>query len=151
MRTTTTTTMMKGMILASLMVTAGFGCAAVSRPAPGTAATGTDFGDPLARGPAIVHVTTGGQGTATLYLVDDSGSNDSRCPRAAAELAQPIAALTDESHVSDIAVPRGKRICAAFDSPRMSMSWLAESYAPETGDRGDSEGALAPGFTLARR
>jgi hypothetical protein len=66
-------------------------------------------------------------------------------------LAQPLAALTDESHVSDIAVPRGKRICAAFDSPAMSMSWLAESYAPETGDRAASAGRLAPVFTLARR
>jgi hypothetical protein len=144
-------TTMKGMILASWMLTAGLGCAALPRPAPGTAAAGNDFGDPLASGPAIVHVTTGGEGTATLYLVDDSGANDARCPRAAAELAQPLAALTDESHVSDIAVPRGKRICAAFDSPAMSMSWLAESYAPETGDRAASAGRLAPVFTLARR
>lgn len=140
-----------GMIFASWVLIAGVGCAAVPRPGPGTAATGTDFGDPLVSGPAIVHVTTGGEGTATLYLVDDSGANDPRCPRAVAELAQPIAALTDESYVSDIAVPRGKRICAAFDSPKMSMSWLAESYAPETSDGAGSAGAVSSGFTLARR
>ena len=86
-------------------------------------------GAALASGPALVHVSTGGEGSATLYLADDARDGSTVCPSATAEQATVVRVLDGDSHVSDLPVPGGKRICAAFDSRAISMTWLSEDYA----------------------
>ncbi len=90
-------------------------------------------GAALASGPALVHVSTGGEGSATLYLADDARDGSTVCPSATAEQATVVRVLDGDSHVSDLPVPGGKRICAAFDSPAISMTWLSEDYASASG------------------
>jgi hypothetical protein len=119
----------KTIILTTSLFLAGLGCSTVPRPVvtqPGLLDVG---GAALASGPALVHISTGGDGTATLYLVDDGGDGSAVCPSARAEQTTPIRVLDGDSHVSDLPVPGGKRICAAFDSPALSMTWLAEDYS----------------------
>jgi hypothetical protein len=136
--------------LATSLLLTGFGCSTLPRPEVTQPGALDVRGAALASGPAIVHISTGGEGTATLYLVDDAGDASSVCPSATAEHATPIRVLDGESHVSDIPVPGGKRICAAVDSPTMSMTWLAEQYT--SGDRDPSDARPAPtGMMLAKR
>jgi hypothetical protein len=120
----------------------GLGCSTLPRPAvtePGLLDVG---GAVLASGPAIVQITTGGDGSAALYLVDDSGDHNAVCPSARAEQATPLRILDGDSRVSDLPVPGGKRVCAAFDSPAIRMTWLAEEYA--AGTRDESPAGQAP-------
>ena len=124
--------------LATSLLLTGVGCSTLPRPKVTQPGALDVRGAALASGPAIVHISTGGDGSATLYLADDAGGGSTVCPSATAEHATPLRVLDGESHVSDIPVPGGKRICAAFDSPAMSMTWLAEQYA--SGDR-DASGA----------
>jgi hypothetical protein len=109
----------------------GVGCSTLPRPE----VTGPGLldvrGAALASGPAFVHISTGGEGTATLYLADDARDGSTVCPSATAEQATALRVLDGDSHVSDLPVPGGKRICAAFDSPSISMTWLAEDYSPD--------------------
>ena len=135
-------------ILATSLFLSGLGCSTLPRPAvtePGLLDVG---GTPLASGPAIVHISTGGDGTATLYLADGSGGVV--CPSAQAEQAAAIRILDGESHISDLPVPGGKRLCAAFDSPALSMTWLAEDYTSVA--RGQRPAArLAPTLMMLAR
>jgi hypothetical protein len=121
--------------LATSLFLASVGCSTLPRPAvtgPGLLDVG---GAALASGPAIVHISTGGDGSATLYLVDDGGDGSAVCPSAKAEQATSLRILDGDSHVSDLPVPGGKRLCAAFDSPAIRMTWLAEAYGPVTHDQ----------------
>jgi hypothetical protein len=136
--------------LATSLLLTGFGCSTLPRPELTQPGALDVRGAALASGPAIVHISTGGEGAATLYLVDDAGDASSVCPSATAEQATPIRVLDGETHVSDLPVPRGKTICAAIDSPAMSMTWLAEQYT--SGDHGPSGARPAPtGMMLAKR
>jgi hypothetical protein len=136
--------------LATSLLLIGVGCSTLPRPEVTQPGALDVRGAALASGPAIVHITTGGDGTATLYLADDAGDSSTVCPSAMAEHATPIRVLDGESHVSDLPVPSGKRICAAVDSPTMSMTWLAEQYTSGDRDQNDSHPA-ASGMMLARR
>lgn len=133
----------------SLLLTA-VGCSTLPRPEVTQPGALDIRGAALASGPAIVHISTGGDGSATLYLVDDAGDGSTVCPSATAEHATPLRVLDGESHVSDIPVPSGKRICAAVDSPAESMTWLAEQYSS-----GDLDASVArpesTGIMLAKR
>jgi hypothetical protein len=126
---------LKTITLATSIFLAGVGCS--TTPLPGVTQPGAleVRGAALASGPAVVHISTGGNGTATLYLADDAGDGSTVCPSATAEHATALLVVDGESHVSDLPVPGGKRICAALDSPAMSMTWLAEQYAPTEGDQ----------------
>jgi hypothetical protein len=136
--------------LATSLLLTGVGCSTLPRPEVTQPGALDVRGAALASGPAIVHISTGGDGSATLYLADDAGDSSTVCPSATAEHATPIRVLDGESHVSDIPVPSGKRICAAVDSPALSMTWLAEQYT--SGDR-DASGARpeSTGIMLAKR
>jgi hypothetical protein len=83
----------------------------------------------LLSGPALVkHLDTEGDGAVTLYLTDDPGIADRACPSARAEDVEPVAVLQRVSRLTDIAVPAGKRICAAAtDAHTMTVSWHARS------------------------
>jgi hypothetical protein len=140
----------KTITLATSLFLAGLGCS--TAPLPGVTQPGAlDLrGAALASGPALVHISTGGEGTATLYLVDDSGNGSTVCPSATAEQATPLRLLDGDSHVSELPVPGGKRICAAFDSPAMSMTWLSEDFASDS--RHQRPARPAPTFMmLAKR
>jgi hypothetical protein len=136
--------------LATSLLLTGVGCSTLPRPEVTQPGALDVRGAALASGPAIVHISTGGDGSATLYLADDAGDGSTVCPSATAEHATPIRVLDGESHVSDIPVPSGKRICAAVDSPAMSMTWLAEEY---TSGVHDASGARpeSTGIMLAKR
>lgn len=90
----------------------------------------------LISGPAILkHVETSGDGTITLYLVDDPGIADRRCPSAGAEQVEPLAVLARSSRITDVAVPPGKRVCATVAEARaMSVSWHAQPAVAPTAD-----------------
>jgi len=126
---------LKTITLATSIFLAGVGCS--TTPLPGVIQPGAleVRGAALASGPAVVHISTGGNGSATLYLADDAGDGSTVCPSAATENATPLRVLVGDSHVSDLPVPGGKRICAAVDSPSISMTWLAEDYASENRDQ----------------
>jgi hypothetical protein len=83
----------------------------------------------LVSGPAVVkHLETEGDGAVTLYLADDPGIGDRRCPSALAEETAPIAVLQRASRVTDLEVPAGKRICAAAtETHTMTVSWHARA------------------------
>jgi hypothetical protein len=140
----------KTITLALSLTLGGIGCSTLPRPEvtqPGLLDVG---GTALASGPALVHISTGGDGTATLYLADDARDGSAACPSATAELATPIRVLDGDSHVSDLPVPSGKRICAAFDSPSIGMTWLAEDYGSD--GRGQRPARPAPTtMMLAKR
>jgi hypothetical protein len=125
----------KTITLAMSLILGGVGCSTLPRPEVTEAGLLDVRGAALASGPAVVHISTDGDGTATLYLADDAGDGSTVCPSAAAENATPLRVLVGDSHVSDLPVPGGKRICAAVDSPSISMTWLAEDYASENRDQ----------------
>jgi hypothetical protein len=133
----------------SLLLT-GVGCSTLPRPEVTQPGALDVRGAALASGPAIVHISTGGDGTATLYLADDAGDDSTVCPSATAEHATPFRVLDGESHVSDLPVPSGKRICAAVDSPALSMTWLAEQYTSNALDS-SLERPAPTGMMLAKR
>lgn len=85
----------------------------------------------LVSGPAIVrHIETDGRGIVALYLMDDPGIADGKCPQGAAEGAAPVALLHGGSRVADLQVPDGKRLCASITSGgTMRVAWHA---APAT-------------------
>jgi hypothetical protein len=107
----------------------GFGCSTVTRPEAVT------VGDPgqarmaLGSGPALVQISTAGSGEATLYLVDDPGDGSATCPSQNAEGSEAIKNLDDDDYAGDLAVPKGKRVCAVVDSPELIMDWLVEDYS----------------------
>jgi len=107
----------------------GVGCSTLPRPEVAQPGLLDVRGAALASGPAFVHISTGGEGIATLYLADDTGDGSTICPSATAEQATVLRVLDGDSRVSDLPVPGGKRVCASFDSPSISMTWLAEDYA----------------------
>jgi hypothetical protein len=90
----------------------------------------------LVSGPVLVkHLETDGDGVVTLYLADDPGIGDRACPSAPAENAAPIAVLARDSRITDLAVPAGKRICAAVsDTHTMTVIWHARSTDDARGD-----------------
>jgi hypothetical protein len=136
--------------LATSLLLAGVGCSTLPRPEVAQPGALDVRGAALASGPAIVHISTGGDGSATLYLADDGGDGSAVCPSATAEHATPLRVLDGESHVSDIPVPSGKRICAAVDSPALSMTWLAEQYTSKALDS-SLERPAPTGIMLAKR
>ena len=113
----------------------GVGCSTLPRPEVTQPGLLDVRGAALASGPALVHVSTGGEGSATLYLADDARDGSTVCPSATAEQATVLRVLDGDSHVSDLPVPAGKRVCAAFDSPSISMTWLSEDYASDRGEQ----------------
>ena len=119
----------KTITLAMSLLLGSVGCSTLPRPEVTQPGLLDVRGAALASGPALVHVSTGGEGTATLYLADDARNGSTVCPSATAEQATAVRVLDGDSHVSDLPVPGGKRICAAFDSPSISMTWLAEDYS----------------------
>jgi len=150
---------MKSIVFATSLLF--FGCSTLQRAEVARVSAPVVVGDrpgALVSGPAILHLNTGGHGQVTVYLADDSGIGGDSCPSAAADAATTIQVLTDVSHVSDVAIPGGKRACAAFTTPsEMSLSWLAEVYprvqAPaseEPGETTTSHGDRG-GVMLARR
>jgi hypothetical protein len=142
---------MNKMIFAlSMVVAAGAGCSTMPRQEArhagnlGVESRGSSSVHPkraraLVSGPVVVqHLETEGDGAVTLYLADDPGIADRRCPSAPAENAAPLAILQRESHLTDLAVPAGKRICAsASDTHTMTVSWHARTVSdpvPESFD-----------------
>jgi hypothetical protein len=89
----------------------------------------------LVSGPAVVkHLETVGEGTVTLYLTDDPGIADRACPRATAEDSAPVAVLKNQSQVTDLLIPSGKRVCAAVDdAQRMGVTFHARAIDREQG------------------
>jgi hypothetical protein len=136
--------------LATSLLLTGVGCSTLPRPEVTQPGALEVRGAALASGPAIVHISTGGDGSATLYLADDAGDGSTVCPSATAEHATPLRVLDGESHVSDVPVPGGKRICAAVDSPALSMTWLAEQYSSGALDS-SLERPAPTGMMLAKR
>jgi hypothetical protein len=119
----------KMITLAISLLLGGVGCSTLPRPEITQPGLLDVRGAALASGPAVVHISTGGEGNATLYLADDASDGSTVCPSATADQATVVRVLDGDSHVSDLPVPGGKRICAAFDSRSISMTWLAEDYS----------------------
>ena len=133
----------KMITLAISLFFSGVACSTLPRPEVTQPGLLDVRGAALASGPALVHVSTGGQGSATLYLADDAGNGSSVCPSATAEQATAVRVLDGDSHVSDLPVPSGKRICAAFDSRSISMTWLSEDYSSDRGEQRSARPAPA--------
>jgi hypothetical protein len=133
----------KMITLAMSLFLGGVACSTLPRPEVAQPGLLDVRGAALASGPALVHVSTGGEGSATLYLADDAGDGSSVCPSATAEQATAVRVLDGDSQVSDLPVPTGKRICAAFDSRSISMTWLSEDYASGRGDQRSAHPAPA--------
>ena len=93
----------------------------------------------LVSGPAIIrHVETDGRGLVMLYLMDDPGIGDSKCPSAGAEGSAAIAVLQGSSRVTDLQVPDGKRLCASVETGRtMRVSWHATPAGVQPGNQYD--------------
>jgi hypothetical protein len=93
----------------------------------------------LVSGPAIIrHIETDGRGVVALYLMDDPGIGDGKCPKAAAEGSAPIAVLNGSSRVADLQVPEGKRICASVESGgTMRVAWHASPASSQPGNHYD--------------
>ena len=66
-------------------------------------------------------------GGAALYLADDPGIADRACPSAGAEGASAIAVLADQSRLTNLTVPAGKRMCATTEDPTMRVAWHART------------------------
>ena len=62
-----------------------------------------------------------------LYLADDPGIADRACPSAGAEGASAIAVLADQSRLTNLTVPAGKRMCATTEDPTMRVAWHART------------------------
>ena len=132
----------KTITLAISLFLGGIGCSTLPRPEVAQPGLLDVRGAALASGPALVHLSTGGEGSATLYLADDARDGSTVCPSATADQATAVRVLDGDSHVSDLPVPGGKRLCAAFDSRTISMTWLAEDYT--TGNRAEGPARPAP-------
>jgi len=107
-------------------------------------------------GPAILHLNSGGQGSVTIYLADDSGVRGDSCPTSAADHVAPLLVMKNADHVSDVPIPGGKRVCAVFEgADDLSLSWLAEvfpkSKAAEGAAPAVARGEALHGVVLARR
>jgi hypothetical protein len=82
----------------------------------------------LVSGPALIrHLETEGRGSVALYLADDPGIADRACPSAGAEGASAVAVLADQSRLTNLTVPAGKRMCAATQGPSTRVAWHARS------------------------
>jgi hypothetical protein len=136
----------KTITLAISLFLGGVGCSTLPRPDVTQPGLLDVRGAALASGPALVHVSTGGEGSATLYLADDARDGSTVCPSATAEQATALRVLDGDSHVSDLPVPGGKRICAAFDSRTISMTWLSEDYS--SGGREQRPARPAPAILM---
>ena len=147
---------MKSFFFALSMLT--FGCSTLPRAgaehvtlAPQAARPGA-----LVSGPAILHLNSGGQGSVTIYLADDSGVRGDSCPTSAADHVAPLLVMKNADHVSDVPIPGGKRVCAVFEgADDLSLSWLAEvfpkSKAAEGAAPAVARGEALHGVVLARR
>jgi hypothetical protein len=145
--------MKSAIIAASIALAAATGCSTLPRnsdlrtAATASASESESTGYAIASGPALVHLSSGGDGRFALYLADDPGVGSAACPSAASENAVAFAVVGDDSHLSDLPVPGGKRICAApIGDGTLSIDWLSEDYGRPAPTRAPS-GALV----LARR
>jgi hypothetical protein len=135
---------MKTIVLATSMFVSVFGCSTLPRQQArhvvaaradsqaemrGSAPVRAKRAKALLSGPALIkHLETDGEGVVTLYLMDDPGIGDRSCPSAAGEDASAIAVLERSSRLTDLAVPEGKRVCAAVtDAHSMNVTWHAEA------------------------
>ena len=112
-----------------------------SRETRGETPVRADAAYALASGPAVIqHLDTDGEGMLTLYLTDDPGTGDRGCPRATAEQATAVAVVGGHALVTDLAIPAGKRMCAAVsEDGHMHVAWHAHAV----------EDLLSRGFNLA--
>ena len=79
-------------------------------------------------GPALIrHLEIKGDGPLALYLADDPGIADRVCPSAGAEGASAIAVLADNSRLTNLTVPNGKRICATTEGAPTRVAWHART------------------------
>jgi hypothetical protein len=92
---------LKTISLATSVLFAGIGCSTLPRPEVTQPGALDVRGAALTSGPALVNISTGGDGTATLYLADDSGDGSTVCPSATAEHATPLRVLDGVSSSSD--------------------------------------------------
>lgn len=94
----------------------------------GTTAVHAGRAKALVSGPALIrHLETEGGGAVALYLADDPGIADRACPSAGAEEASAIAVLADQSRLTNLTVPAGKRMCATTEDPTMRVAWHART------------------------
>lgn len=125
---------MKTIVLAISMLAGAAGCSATlaKNGTRHAASTATDLrggaavratrARALLSGPAIVkHLETAGEGTLTLYLTDDPGVRDRACPSVDAEQSAPVAILKGASRITELTVPRGKRVCATLETDARTM------------------------------
>jgi hypothetical protein len=143
--------------VASLVVSiviSGLGCSTLQRPDVAHPVAAGESRIALASGPALVQLSSYGAGTARLYLTDDPGTGSTTCAAAETEAAGSVKVLDGDDYAGDVAVPRGKRICAVVDNPRLGLDWLAEDYAPASATAATPPPARAPalsGTLMARR
>ena len=82
----------------------------------------------LVSGPALIrHLETEGGGPVALYLTDDPGIGDRACPSAGVEGVSPVAILADQSRLTNLTVPAGKRMCAGTEAPSIRVAWHAHA------------------------
>ena len=94
----------------------------------GTTAVHSGRAKALVSGPAVIrHLEIDGDGGVALYLADDPGIADRACPSARAEKAPAIAVLADQSRITNLTVPAGKRVCAATDAAAVQVAWHAHT------------------------
>jgi hypothetical protein len=115
-------------LVVSILVS-GLGCSTLPRPQLSHAGDSGRQRVAVANGPALIHISTAGSGTAKLYLADDPGDGSATCPTQKAEGVVPFKALEDDDYAGDVPVPKGKRVCAELDSPQLTVDWLAEDYS----------------------
>ena len=115
-------------LVASLLLS-GVGCATLARPEVSVLEGSVGKRMAIASGPALVQISSSGSGTATLYLTDDPGDGSATCAVPGAEESGSVTALNDDDYAADLPVPTGKRVCATFDSPALTMDWLVEDYS----------------------
>jgi len=131
---------MKTIALAfSLLATVAAGCSTlphgtVSRAGRnqterhGTTAVHSGRAKALVSGPALIrHLEIDGDGGVALYLADDPGIADRACPSARAEKAPAIALLGDQSRLTNLTVPAGKRVCATTEAAAVNVVWHAHT------------------------
>ena len=119
----------KQLSLVASILLSGLGCSTLPRPEVSYVGVSAGKRMAIASGPALVQISTAGSGTATLYLADDPGDGSATCPDPGAERAGALRALDDDDYAADLPVPTGKRVCAVFDSPALTMDWLVEDYS----------------------
>ena len=94
----------------------------------GTTAVHAGQAKALVSGPALIrHLETEGDGAVGFYLADDPGIADRVCPSASAEGASAIAILADQSRLTNLTVPAGKRVCATTYDSTMRVAWHART------------------------